>query len=76
MRHYVLGVYEYESILSIDCVFSVFKTVNKTVELELSVKCVQYGYVVFNICLRIILLLKEESIEMEMSQLRDFIMMK
>ena len=73
MMHYVLGVYEYESILSIDCVFSVFKTVNKTVELELSVKC---GYVVFNICLRIILLLKEESIEMEMSQLRDFIMMK
>mgnify|MGYP001095951249 CR=1 FL=1 len=73
MMHYVLGVYEYESILSIDCVFSVFKTVNKTVELELSV---QYGYVVFNICLRIILLLKEESIEMEMSQLRDFIMMK
>ena len=76
MMHYVHEVYEYESILSVDCVLRVFKTINKTVELEWSVKCVQYGYVVFNICLRISLLLKEESFEREMSQLRDIIMMK
>ena len=33
--HYVLGVYDCGGIMSVDCVFCVFQTINKTVRSEL-----------------------------------------
>lgn len=60
MMHYVLEVYEYERTFIVDCVIGVFKAINATVNENWLVKCVQYGYVVFDICLKEVLILEEE----------------